>query len=107
MLDSEMTELIKTMVGDSRFDSVIPAYLKIAKSKVINHLFPFDDSADWSDVPDVYHAQTCEIAVYLLSKRGAEGETDHKENGTTRSYESASVPSSMFSGMVPFVGVPR
>ena len=44
-------------------------------------------------------------AVYLLNKRGAEGETAHSENGISRSYESADIPESMLSGIIPFAGV--
>lgn len=107
MTETEMVDLVKVMLGESRFDSVIPSYLAIAKSKTVAYLFPMDAEATWVNVPEIYHAQVCEIAVYLISKRGAEGEKEHRENGTTRSYESASIPKSMFTGMVPYVGVPR
>jgi len=46
-----------------------------------------------------------EIATYLLNKRGAEGQTAHSENGISRSYESADVPSSMLNQIVPHCGI--
>ena len=46
-----------------------------------------------------------EIAVYLMNKRGAEGESAHSENGVSRTYENGDVPASMLRGIVPMVGV--
>lgn len=107
MTDEEMVASIKALVGDSRFDGYVAHYLAIAKGKVLSHLWPYDDGKTWEDVPEKHHAQTVEIAVYLVNRRGAEGETSHSESGVSRSYESADVPASYFRGIVPHVGVPR
>lgn len=106
MASYDMDSIIKTMVGDKYYD-LIPTYAKLARNKVLNHLFPFNTDVTWEDVPDRYLVQACEIAAYLIGKIGAEGETKHAENGTDRTYEAASVPPSMFQGMIPFVEVPR
>ena len=105
MTDKEMTAMVSTILDDSRFDGMIPHYLGIAKDAVISHLYPFKSDAAWEDVPVKHHARTCEIAVFLINKRGAEGEISHSENGVSRSYESAGIPKSYFVGMVPFCGV--
>ncbi len=60
---------------------------------------------DTFDVPIKYHYLQCQIAAYLLNKQGAEGESRHSENGVDRTYESADIPSSMLSSVVPYVGV--
>lgn len=106
MTDEEMIANVQALVADSRFDDLIPHYLEIAKSAVIERLWPYKD-AEWDDVPTKHHARTCEIAVYLVNRRGAEGETSHSESGVSRSYESAGIPDSYLSGITPFVGVPR
>ena len=106
MTDAEMVALVQTLVGDSRFNALAEPYLALAKDAVVNRLFPYREEASWVDVPEKFHARTCEIACYLINKRGAEGETQHSENGVTRTYEAASIPASMFSGMTPFAGVP-
>ena len=106
MTDEEMVASIKVLVGDSRFDEYVPHYLEIAKGAVVSHLWPYDDAKTWEDVPEKHHPRTVEIAVYLVNRRGSEGETSHSESGVSRSYESAGIPKSYFAGMVPSVGVP-
>lgn len=46
-----------------------------------------------------------EIATYLYNKQGAEGETEHNENGVDRKYESASIPESALSDISPVARV--
>ena len=106
MTDQEMMERIRALVADSRFDEFTEHYLAIAQEAVVSRLYPLDDSASWSDVPEKFHSRTCEIAVYLVNRRGAEGEVSHSESGTSRTYESAGIPKSYFVGMTPFAGVP-
>jgi hypothetical protein len=69
----------------------------------MNRAYPF--GTDESEVPARYEFLQCEIAAYLLNKRGAEGQTAHGENGISRSYESADVPESMLGAVTPFCGV--
>lgn len=52
-----------------------------------------------------WNMKQVEIAVYLYNKQGAEGETEHTENGTKRVYESASIPASMLSDISPIARV--
>lgn len=105
MTDEQMAQMVTTLVDEPRFERFVETYLDLAKGAVMQHLFPYRD-AEWGDVPEKYHARTCEIAVYLVNRRGGEGETTHSESGVSRSYESAGIPASYFRGMAPFVGVP-
>ena len=41
----------------------------------------------------------------MISKRGAEGETSHSENGVSRSYASAGVSEELLREITPKVGV--
>lgn len=103
MSDIEKIDLLKAMIGDSDSDTVLFAYLDMAGRRIISKAYPFD--TDITEVPSEYDMLQCEIAAYLLNKRGAEGQTSHSENGITRNYEAASVPSSMLSAVTPRVGV--
>lgn len=108
MTDIEKLALLRVMVeqpatAEGWSDAVLNSYLHIAGQKIIDRAYPYDDTV--TTVPRRYSYLQCEIAAYLLNKRGAEGQTAHSENGVNRSYESASVPESMLSEVVPRVGV--
>lgn len=106
MTDDEMLSRVIDEVDDPRLDVYAQLYLDKAKACVVGRLFPWSKDASWSDVPQTHHQRTCDIAVYLLNRRGSEGETRHVENGLTAEYESGYVPKSYLDGLVPFVGVP-
>ena len=103
MTQTEKLELLKAMVGKSDTEEVLLAYLNIAKGKILNRAYPY--GTDETEVPVRYDFLQCEIAAYLLNKRGAEGQTGHSENGISRSYESADVPESLLGAVTPMVGV--
>lgn len=102
MTNAEKLAMVKTMSGETD-DGIVSAYLSLAGSKICRKVYPFGGLA--TNVPDQYaHAQV-EIAVYLLNKRGAEGQTSHSENGISRSYESADIPSTLLRDIVPLASV--
>ena len=90
MTDAEKIEMVKTLC-DETADSVISAYLYMAGQKVIKVACPKGTTA----VPEEWDALHIDATVYMLNKRGAEGQQSHSENGISRSYESADLPASM------------
>lgn len=100
-LENKM-QALRVMSGETNTE-VLSVFLDLAGKKIIERCYPF--RSDVSDVPEKYEMNQLEIAAYMLNKRGAEGETVHKENGIDRTFESASVPDSMLKGIVPFVSV--
>lgn len=101
---AEKLAMLKVLVdieGDTQ-DSALTVYLTLAGKKIISKAFPYDPTQ--TEVPPRYDVLQCEIAAYLWNKRGAEGETSHSENGISRSYENADIPSSMLNEIVPFCG---
>ena len=90
MTNAEKIALVKTMCGETD-DDVISAYLFMAGKRVIALCCPDDTT----EVPERWDALHVDITVYMLNKRGAEGESSHSENGIGRSYESADVPPSL------------
>ena len=103
MKQAEKLTLLKAMVGSADSDDVLLAYLDIAGGKILNRAYPY--GTEETEVPSRYDFLQCEIAAYMLNKRGAEGQTSHSENGISRSYESADVPESMLGAITPNVGV--
>ena len=98
----EMAAMVSTMTGENDQD-VLSAYLAIAGNKVCRKAYPYDPSV--AKVPEQYQHIQVEIAVYLLNKRGAEGQTAHSENGISRSYEDGDVPPTLLRDIVPFAAV--
>ena len=107
MTEVEKLSMLRVIVGQPNegdwSDDVLTSYLAIAGQKIINRAYPYDDTV--TEVPRRYGYLQCDIAAYLLNKRGAEGETAHSENGISRSYENADVPESMLGEVIPHVGV--
>jgi len=99
MTEEVMKARLSTLTGETNND-ILLTFLSIAGDVVLQRCYPFDPEK--TEVPLRYQTRQLEIAVYLLNKRGAEGETAHNENGINRSYEAASVPESMLRGIIPF-----
>ena len=107
MTEVEKLSMLRVMVGQPDegdwSDKVLKSYLEIAGRKIINRAYPYDDTV--TEVPRRYGYLQCDIAAYLLNKRGAEGQVGHSENGISRSYASADVPEAMLGEVTPHVGV--
>lgn len=105
MTESEKVTTLKAMVGSSDTDEVLSTYLKIAERKILAKAYPYNEDID--EVPSKYQFLQCEVAAYLLNKRGAEGQIQHSENGISRIYENADVPESLLKVVVPNCGIIR
>lgn len=101
-----MLEKLKTLleISDDTEDILLNLYLDIAKQKILDRLYPFDNTK--LTIPTRYELKQIEIAQYLYLKRGAEGQVTHNENGINRTYENADVPESLMRGIVPYCGLP-
>ena len=108
MTEVEKLSLLRVMVGQPAdntnwSDDVLISYLSIAGDKIIKRAYPYDDTSD--EVPRRYGVLQCEIALFLLNKRGAEGEISHNENGVNRTYASDDIPESLMKEIIPHVEV--
>lgn len=102
MTEAEKICIVKAMSGEAD-EATVLAYLNIAGSKICNKAYPFAETE--MNVPPKYDHTQVEIAVYLLNKRGAEGQTAHSENGISRTYENADIPASLLREVVPMASV--
>ena len=107
MTEADKLALLRVMIGKPNegewSDEVLTSYLNIAGRKIINRAYPYDDTI--TEVPRRYGYLQCDIATYLLNRRGSEGQLGHTENGISRTYASADVPESMLSEVIPHCGV--
>ncbi len=99
MTREQKIDVISTMTDNLYSDEMIAAYLDSAEAVVMQKAYPFGDAP--FAMPTQYDRTHIDVAVYLLNKRGAEGETMHNENGVSRTYESSDVPPSMLRGIIP------
>lgn len=83
---------------------VLLLLIKNAIREVCNRRYPFGCSdKQKEDAINKYYNVIFDIAVYLYAKQGAEGQISHTENSISRSYESAGIPESYLSSIVPMV----
>lgn len=101
MTEQELIAEVASRTGETA--EVVTSFVRDAGEAILNHLYPFHKK---TAVPERYQHRQIEIAVYLVNKRGAEGETKHNENGTDRTYEGAEIPESYFKGLAPRAFVP-
>lgn len=106
MTTEEMAVLVGQMSGETN-DGIVSAFINISGQAIVNRAFPFatEKELETIAVPIRYQMLQCEIAVFLLNKRGAEGQTSHSENGIGRTYENGDIPDSMLKQVVPFCKV--
>ena len=107
MADSYKLTKLQRLVGAKQSeDDLLLMYLTDAERAILGRLYPMTDEYP-SSLPVKYESCQIEIAVYLYNKRGAEGQIAHNENGINRTYESASIPESMLSDIIPYGTVIR
>ena len=94
--------LASMLDDDSEDEDILGIYLDMAAGKILNRMYPFKESYDGLEVPDRYATIQLNIAVYMLNKRGAEGEIQHIENGIHRNYGSADVPDGLLKDVLPY-----
>lgn len=114
MDDSDKLMALRVALDDlgseiSEDDSTLLSYLWQAQEAILNRLYPYMNDAEYENavVPRRYESKQIRIAAYLLNKRGAEGETQHIENGIHRNYKSSDIPDEMLRDIPPLIGIPR
>ena len=95
MTNEEKLSILKDMLdeGDTTSDEIANAYLHAAERAVVNLAFPFGNGTEL--MPEKYDYEQIQIALYMLNKRGSEGELAHSEGGTARTFETADIPVSL------------
>ena len=105
MTDEQKMTLLIAKDNAMESPEALSAALLTAKYAIMSRAYPYEQSFDNIPFPSRYDILQVEIANVLLRKIGAEGETQHTENGIDRVYEAADIPPSMLAPVIPFVGV--
>lgn len=85
-------------------DEVLSAFLTKAEDIVMATAYPYG-YPEGTVMPSKYDIVQCDIAIYHLNKRGAEGEIRHDENGIGRSYGGSETPSDLLARITPHCGI--
>lgn len=102
MTDKEKQKMLEHLTGETD-EGVLSTYLYLAENIVRSKAFPYGDGTE--EIPTKYESTLIDIAVYLLNKRGAEGEQAHSENGIQRVYEDGDIPPTLLRRITPSAGV--
>lgn len=102
MTKADKILLLGKMCPDEPDEDILSIYLQMAGQVILNRMYPYMTEYDGIEVPERYTHVQIRVAVYLLNKRGAEGQIQHIENGIHRNYGDADVPDSMLRDIIPF-----
>lgn len=82
-------------------DTVLSAFLTEAEDAIMNRAYPYGYDEN-TEFPAKYDLLACKITVFLLNKRGGEGQVGHSENGISRTYGGSDIPADMLTPVVPY-----
>ena len=103
MTEQDKVEMLRTLLEEHDTpNAVLKVYLELAAHKILNRMYPYKEDYTGLEVPDRYVMIQLNIAVYMLNKRGAEGEIQHIENGIHRNYGSADIPDALLKDVYPY-----
>lgn len=90
MTISEKIEALRVGIApDDAKDEVLESELLDAETMILNKMYPFGYEEN-ATIPTRYERLQIKLAIELFNQRGAEGQTSHSENGTSRSWPSVS-----------------
>ena len=107
MTDAEKIAELRLIVETDESDGILLSHLNQAKDVILNRMYPYGADDDEADVPKRFEWKQIRIAAFFMNKRGAEGETQHIENGIHRNYKNPDVPEEILWDVFPVVGIPR
>ena len=109
MTTAELITVIKLMLGETYSDELLSAYITQAQAECLNWEYsligipPLEDGEerDYSK----YDGLVIDAVVFAMSIRGAEGETQHSENGILRGYKYSDMRQYIHAHLIPFVKI--
>lgn len=88
-LDEKIVAMGDGIAPDVAEESVLESELLTAETMILNKMYPFG-YADNAVIPPRYERLQIKLAIELYTQRGAEGQSNHSENGTSRSWPEVS-----------------
>lgn len=88
-LDEKIVAMGEGISPDVAEESVLESELLTAETMILNKMYPFGYN-DGVVIPPRYERLQIKLAIELYTQRGAEGQSNHSENGTSRSWPEVS-----------------
>lgn len=88
-IEEKIIEFNKGIAPDVAEDTIVEAMLLDAEAMILNKMYPFG-YPEGAIIPSRYERLQLSLAVELYNQRGAEGQSSHSENGTSRTWPSVS-----------------
>ena len=101
--NAKVDRLAVLISPDTAADNILLYLLEQAEGIILNRRYPFGPPEGASLSP-LHEQIQLRIAVELFSKMGAEGQTQHQENGVNRTWEAGDVSPSLLRQIVPVCG---
>ena len=99
--------LLQKLVGEDADPTVLALYLDIAKSKILERLYPIaDKDRDEYELPTFYEMLQLQIAQYYYTNAGSYGLVSHTEQGVTDTFASADIPKDFVKYILPYASIP-
>lgn len=98
-IEEKIIEFGAAIAPDIAENDVSKSELMAAETMILNKMYPFG-YPDGTEVPVRYERLQIKLAVELYNQRGAEGQSNHSENGSSRTFGA----SKMLALVVPHCG---
>ena len=99
----KIAKLAVLISPDTASDDLLLYLLEQAEGIILDRRYPFG-APEGATLSAVHEQIQLRMAVELFNKMGAEGQTQHQENGVTRSWSSGDVSPTLLRLIVPIVG---
>ena len=105
MTNDEKLEMVMLLLGaDDSASDKLEAYLQIAEREILTWRYSYSSEMP-ARVPDEYEMTQIHAVIAGFNLSGAENQTQHSENGVTRSFRFADMLAYIRSHVIPIAGV--
>ena len=106
MTIEELIQTIKIMLGEDMSDELLSVYINQAREECLKWEYQLIGLPELEDGEDYdytkYDGLVIDAVVIGISLRGAEGETQHSENGILRGYKYADMRQYIHNHLIPY-----
>jgi hypothetical protein len=102
--DEKLEMLTLLLDPDDAAAEKLDAYLQIARKEILAWRYSYAASMP-DEVPEEYEMTQIQAVMAGFNMSGAENQTQHSENGITRSFRYADMLAYIRSHVIPFAGV--